>query len=299
MIDAAGGLLAVALRFVAVTATTGALGAWVFYRFVLPRLPDTVLDADRSEWRLLATLVAIWCSTAVALSALARMRGPGPMLPLAPDAAGHVIQSIGWTTALVAQFIVAVLAAVLLPFGMRRGSWRAIGADVCVVALVLIAPALAHAGVARELRVVAYFVDFAHGAAVGAWVGALALVTVLVYRQRAHPDGAARSAALFTAFHPVALVAAPTVFVTGLATAWLRMGVPEGIANPTYSGLFVAKLLLAGVVGYFGAGHAKFVTKRVAALTPGAVRRTLLAEVAFAVVVLMVTAVLVGTPPIG
>jgi putative copper export protein len=168
-----------------------------------------------------------------------------------------------------------------------------------MAALVLVTPALAHAGAARDLRAVAYAVDLAHGAAAGAWVGALAIVTLLVARVRGTDRGASNSAALFVAFHPVAVVAAPLVFLTGLATAWLRMGAPEGIANPAYSALFVAKLLLAGVVGYFGAGHSKLAIKRAQSVAPEPVWRTLMAECAFAVVVLLVTAVLVGTPPIG
>lgn len=299
MIDAAGGVLAVALRFVAVTATTGALGAWVFYRLVLPRLPGAFDDAARMAWRGLAVRVALVCLFALMLSALARLQVPDSVLPPVVGATGGATQGTGSRPALLAQFTVAVLGSMMITFSWRRGSWHALAADACLVALALIAPALAHAGVSPELRIVAYTVDFAHGAAAGAWVGALALLTVLVRRERVHPDGAARSAALFAAFHPVALVAAPTVFVTGLATAWLRMGVPEGIANSTYSGLFVAKLLLAGVVGYFGAGHSKLVTRRMAVVTPGAVGRTLAAEVAFALVVLIITAVLVGTPPIG
>jgi len=299
MIDAAGGLLAVALRFVAYAATTGALGAWVFYRFVLPRADAALGPVERQEWWALATRTAAWCAAATAISAVLRAQVPGAVLPRGPAGVENLMRSIVADYGLHAQGVVAGLAALLLAFRTRFGQAWSIDAETCVIAMVLIAPSLTHAGVAHELLLLNYAVDIAHGAAAGAWVGALALVTILVHKYRTHPDGAARSAALFTAFHPVAVIAAPTVFVTGLATAWLRMGVPEGIANPTYSGLFVAKLLLAGVVGYFGAGHSKLVTKRIAAVAPDAVRRTLFAEVTFAAVVLLLTAVLVGTPPIG
>ena len=299
MIDAAGGLLAVALRFVAVAATTGALGAWAFYRFVIPRLSASIGDADRQAWWTLATRSAIWCSVALAVSAGARTLVPGSVLPRVPDGTENLLRSIISAEGLHAQGVVAGLAALLLAFRTRRGQPWSLDAEACVVAMALIQPALAHAGVLHDLQVLAYVVDTVHGAAAGAWVGALALVTVLVRQQLARPDGAARSMALFGAFHPVALVSAPAVFVTGLATAWLRMGAPEGIANSTYSGLFVAKLLVAGVVGYFGAGHSKLVMRRVAAVAPDAVSRTLIFECAFAIAVLFVSAILVGTPPIG
>jgi putative copper export protein len=142
-------------------------------------------------------------------------------------------------------------------------------------------------------------VDLIHGLAAGAWVGALALVAVAVTHARRAEHGTAHATALFAAFHRVAVIAAPTVFVTGLLSAWLRMGAPEGIASPTYSGLFVAKLLLVGVTGYIGAGHSKLATKRAATVSPVAVGRSLVVECAFALAVLAVTAVLVGTAPIA
>jgi putative copper export protein len=180
----------------------------------------------------------------------------------------------------------------------RTPSWPRL-ADGATLVLAIAPPFLAHAGAATELRVVSIVVDIIHGLAAGGWVGALALLTTAIIRERHAPDGAARSAQLIAAFHPVALVAAGTVFATGLGTAWLRMGAPEGIASPTYSGLFVAKLLLAGVTGWIGAGHSKLATRRVASVEPRAVSRTLLTECLIAVCVLILTAVLVGTAPIG
>jgi putative copper export protein len=299
MIDGAGGWLAIALRFVAFTATTGALGAWAFHRFVLPRVPVTADAAERQGWQALAVRAATWCSIAVAVTALVRSQVPGSALPSGPDAVERLFNSITWTIALHAQAVVAGLAAIFLAMRARPQTAWPIGAEASVIALALIPPALAHAGSAHELQGVAYLVDVVHGAAAGAWVGGLALLTLLVARTRGADGGAAAAAALFAGFHPVAMVAAPTVFATGLTSAWLRMGVPEGIASSTYSGLFVAKLLLAGVVGFIGAGHSKLATRRASAIRPDTVGRSLLGECVFALIVLLVTAVLVGTPPIG
>lgn len=296
MIDSAGGWIAIALRLAAVTGTTLALGGWVFTRFVLPRIERTVDAQSLMPWQATATRAVVIGAFLVIASALLRLALPAA-LPDGLDPGARVQLQALWRTALLAQAGAATAAA--LTWGTAVGWGRApqLLRDAFVAALAVIAPALAHAGASAELRVIAVLVDVAHGLAAGAWVGALALVTVAVTRARGRENGAAQAAALFAAFHPVALIAAPTVFVTGLATAWLRMGAPEGIANSTYSGLFVAKLLLAGVVGYFGATHSKLVTKR-AVVTPEAVWRTLLGECAFALIVLIVTAVLLGTPPI-
>ena len=291
MIETAGGLLTIVLRFVAVTAMTGTIGAWVFYRFVLPRLGEQVGAEVIAQWRTLAIRTVVACAALVAAVAAARF-----VLP----SAGTQSAAAGFgPQALLAQCVIAGLTTLL--WGATWGSPRfpQIARDGIVVLLAFTPPLLAHAGTATEMRAASFVVDIAHGLSAGAWIGALALVTLVVARARGTTHQVAHISALFGPFHRVAVIAAPVVFVTGLATAWLRMGVPEGIANPTYSGLFVAKLLLAGVAGYFGAGHSKLAAKKGAAIDARAVERTLAAEVGFAVTVFVLTALLLGTPPIG
>lgn len=298
MIDAAGGMLAIALRLMAYTATTGALGAWAFARLVLPRVTDAVHPADRSAWQVLVQRTALWCAVAVSISAVARY----VLLPAAsgPDqsSVAFLFESVRQTLGLRAQAIAAGMTALFLLRSSATGRWPVV-ADIGVMAMGLLPPALSHAGSATELQLVAYAVDVVHGAAAGAWVGALALVTIIVHHTRRADDYVTPTTALFAAYHPVAVFAAPTVFLTGLVTAWLRMGVPEGIASPAYSGLFVVKVLLVGVTGYIGLGHSALATKRGVRVSPHDVTRTLFVECGFALAVLCVTAVLVGTPPIG
>ncbi len=306
MIDAAGGPFAIVLRFIALTAATGTLGAWVFARLVVARMPSDTDGPHREQLQGLAVRVAVWSAAVLAVVAIPRLIVQAAALPT-PDgsltwAALTTLRS-SWGRALVVQGVAAAVAAIVLRYDPRTRPWHPL-ADVAVVTLAGAAPFLAHAGSAPVLRAVSMVVDFVHGTAAGAWVGALALLAAAVVTSRRVPEGPTRSAALIAAFHPVALVAAATVFTTGLATAWLRMGAPEGIASSTYSGLFVAKLLLAGVVGAYGAGHSKLATRRLRAgeprtVDPRTVSRTLMAECLVAVLVLVVTAVLVGTAPIG
>lgn len=294
MIDAAGGLLAVALRLVALTAVVGSLGAWVFARFVLPRLSAPTEDPVFGPVRRASHRSALVCTAALALSTTVQLT----VRALSAPTVNPLTLELDVRRALAVQAIAAAVAYLALVLrGPDRG-WPRL-AEVGLVLFTIVSPFLAHAGGATEWRSLAIAVDLVHVIAAGSWVGALALLTAAAWRLRRTPDGASRIAALIVAFHPVAVMAAPTVFLTGLLTAWLRMGVPEGIANPTYSGLFVAKLLLAGVVGYFGAGHSKLAVRRVATVPVDTVGRTLLFECAFAVAVLFVTAILVGTNPIG
>ncbi len=299
MIESAGGVLAIVLRFVALTATTGTLGAWAVSRLVATRFDAEGNTAPRLAMRTLARHAALWCLAMLALSAFARLSLPVASVPDAVSgavggAAGLAAIGTPWGKALLAQGIVAAVTFAVLLRSAPVRAWPLAG-ECGVALLAFIPPFLAHAGSASELRAAAVFVDLLHGAAAGGWVGALAIVTIAAARA----DAPARAIAILGAFHPVAVIAAPTVFVTGLITAWLRMGVPVGIASPTYSGLFVAKLLLVGITGFIGAGHSKLATRKVPVAALGAVRRTLAAECAFALLVLVITAVLVGTAPIG
>jgi len=278
------------LRFIALVAMTGALGAWVFGRLVLTRLPPDADAGAVDALRALARRTLAWCAGALAITAPLRVAAARDitLLPLASSLDRLL---------LLQGLIAALVAGTLVLHRHAPRSPRLVDAGLATV--VLIAPWLAHAGSAIELRAVAIVVDILHMVAAGGWLGALALVTMAVMRARRSDDGPAREVALLGAFHAVAVVAAPVVFVTGLIAAWLRMGVPEGIASSTYSGLFVAKLLLVGVTGFIGAGHSRLATRRVTVAAPAQVMRSLAAECLLAVGVLYVTAVLVGTAPIG
>jgi len=301
MIDAAGGLVAVTLRFLALAATIGTLGAWAFGRLVAGKLTGDAGQRHRESLERFSRQTAIWCTVVLALSTVPRLLAQAasftdPGDPLWPNALLVLRSRWGWMLA--AQAIAAAAACAALVFRRRAHAWPLL-ADLGIALLVVIPAFLGHAGAAGQWRALSVLVDVTHLAAAGGWVGTLGLLVAVVLRERRAADGPALTAALIIAFHPVALVAAGTVFVTGLSTAWLRMGVPVGIASSSYSGLFVAKLLLAGVTGALGAGHSKLATRRVARVELQSVGRTLLAEVLLAVLVLAVTAVLAGTDPIA
>ena len=301
MIDAAGGTLVVLLRFLALVATTGALGAWVFGRFVAGRLAGDAGQRHRSSLQLLSVRVGIWCSAALVISSGLRLLAQAaafaePGDPLWPSAMAVLQSRWGW--ALAVQALLAATACVALLWGLRTRRWPHV-AEACIAGLAVVPAFLGHAGAAEEWRVLSVLIDFLHVLAAGGWVGALAMLTAAVLRARRGAEAPVFAAALVVAFHPVAMVAASTVFATGLATAWLRMGAPVGIASSSYSGLFVAKLLVVGVTGALGAGHSKLATRRRQVVGLTSVSRTLLTETLLAVLVLAITAILSGTDPIG
>ncbi|MHB1310846.1 MAG: CopD family protein [Gemmatimonadaceae bacterium] len=300
MITGAGGLMMIVLRFVVLTATVGALGAWIFARFVVPAADDAVA-AHRPRLARMGGRVAMTCTALIALLAVPRLVAQARSLMDPGDPLADMMLAVmrtHWGWALAVQAVAALVAFAALWPATRDGV-RSRVAESSVITLAIVPAFMGHAIADPGHRVLSMAVDILHVAAAGGWVGTLALLTLAAWRHRREADASVLVASLIVAFHPIAMVTAGTVFVTGLGTAWLRMGAPAGIADPTYSGLFVAKLLLVGVTGAIGAGHAKQAKKRVRRVEPATIGRTLLGETLLAVLVLAVTAVLAGTAPIG
>jgi putative copper export protein len=301
MIESAGGFFAIALRGAALLGTIAAIGGWAFAQFVVARAPGPAVDPYRASLTHFSNRLAM--AGAALLAALMLPRALVQALASATSAepTGLLVLEVlrsPWGIALVLQALAAAMVFAGLRFaGVSRLYTRLTDAGIAVL---LVAPALlGHAAADPDRALTSIIVNTLHVAAAGGWIGALLVLTLIARSLRTREDGGPLLAALIVAFHPLALASAGTVFVTGLATAWLRMGAPEGIANSTYSGLFVAKVVLVFVTGAVGAGHAKVAKKRVATVEHVAVARTLLGETLLAVLVLLVTAVLAGTAPIG
>lgn len=301
MIESAGGLYAIALRGAALFGTIMVVGGWAFAQFVVARASGPAVEPYRASLVLFsnrlamagAALIAALMAPRAIEQAFASATPADPTLPLVLA----VLQS-PWGIALVLQALAAAMVFAGLRFaGGSRLYTRLTDAGLAVL---LVAPAfLGHAAADPDRALTSIIVNTLHVAAAGGWIGALLVLTLLARTLRYRDDGGLLLASLIVSFHPLALASAGTAFATGLATAWLRMGAPEGIANSTYSGLFVIKVVLVFVTGAVGAGHAKLAKRRVATVDRAAITRTLLGEALLAVLVLLVTAVLAGTAPIG
>lgn len=301
MIESAGGLYAIALRGAALFGTIMVVGGWAFAQFVVARASGPAVEPYRASLVLFsnrlamagAALIAALMAPRAIVQAFASATPADPTLPLVLA----VLQS-PWGIALVLQ----ALAAAMVFAGLRFASASRLSPRLtdAGIAVLLVAPAfLGHAATDPDRALASIIVNTLHVAAAGGWIGALLVLTLLARTLRSRDDGGPLLASLLVSFHPLALASAGTAFATGLATAWLRMGAPEGIANSTYSGLFVIKVVLVFVTGAVGAGHAKLAKRRVATVDRAAITRTLLGEALLAVLVLLVTAVLAGTAPIG
>ncbi len=301
VIENAGGFYAIAARGAALFGTLAIVGGWAFAQFVVARASGAAVEPYRASLAQFSSRLAMAGAALIAALMVPRAIVQAFAAATPADPTGPLVLAVlrsPWGIALMLQALAAAMVFVGLRFaGASRLYTRLTDAGIAVL---LVAPAfLGHAAADPDRTLTSIIVNTLHVAAAGGWIGVLLVLTLVARTLRTRDDGGALLASLIVSFHPLALAGAGLVFASGLATAWLRMGAPEGIANSTYSGLFVIKVVLVFVTGAVGAGHAKQAKRRVTIVDRAAISRTLLGESLLAVLVLLVTAVLTGTAPIG
>lgn len=150
-----------------------------------------------------------------------------------------------------------------------------------------------HAAGSPSLSYVAVVADAIHTLAAGAWIGTLALLALLAFRQ-ATPRDAAR---VVSAFTPLALSSAFALGVTGVFASWLHVQTFDALRRSEYGQRLVVKVVLVIGVASLGALNWKRFAPRLRAGGGFAsFRVSVRAELALAVLVLAATAVLIGSP---
>jgi len=159
-----------------------------------------------------------------------------------------------------------------------------------------------HAAGSANLRVLAISSDVAHVVAGGAWLGTLGVIAWVASRARAHGEPIPRTLLIgwVARFSPMALVCAAVLGVTGVLAAWLHLDAFSSLWASPYGQRLLIKLGVLGVILGFGAYNWKQSRGRIAvsadpARLPGSVG----AELAAGLAILLVTAILVTTPPPG
>jgi copper transport protein len=197
----------------------------------------------------------------------------------------------------------ASLASLLLlgSFGVARrhslGWWVATPVALGIGAF----PALTgHAAAADRFPALFILADTAHVWGAGAWIGGLATVLWLEQSSRPHARGSSLLPTLVPAFSPVAIAAVGTVIVTGAFASWAHLPSVGALFTMTWGRLLLAKIVAAAVVLAFGARNFRILTPRLG-IDAGndAMRRSALVELAVAQLILVATALLVRTSPMG
>ncbi|MGY1839076.1 MULTISPECIES: copper resistance CopC/CopD family protein [unclassified Modestobacter] len=238
--------------------------------------------------------------------------GSGPGSLLDPDLLGATLGTAHGLT-LVLRLLLAAALAALLAVGWRAGRPPApgllIGSAVPAAALVLATAAVGHP-VAGPLPWLAVPVAAVHAAAMAGWLGGLAALFAGGLRLRAGAaDRVGELALALPRWSRLAAGLIAALVVTGVLQSVREVGSPSGLVGTRYGWLLLAKLVL--VLGVLGAAlvsrdwvHQRLGERRRARVPAGGpgehlgvLRRSVLVELAGAVVVLALSAVLVGTPP--
>jgi copper transport protein len=208
------------------------------------------------------------------------------------------------------------LLAVSLPLllALRRHSPRrasaVVQAALVVVGIgVLATPGLAGHASTGELVGAAVAADVVHLAAVSAWLGGLALLTVALLPQ----GDATELGEVVPRFSRLAFAAVIVILASGLFQSWRQLGGLDALTATTYGRLLAVKVLLFVAMVTIGWTSRSWVRRRyrrptlavsagpgAAAAPPGELsrlRRSVGTEVAAATAVLVVTALLVNAIP--
>jgi copper transport protein len=306
-------------RYAAIGGATGLLGVllavWSPLRTggALPAAADDAfVGAAGRALRALAVLGMVASASALGLQAAQGSPG-GPSL----DALGEVLatRAGGWYgVGLVAFVALAALAvrAVHERAGLRG---RAFAAAAGLVAVLVLAPVLGGHAVASDPAWALVPIGVLHVAAMGAWVGGLvALVVVLPRASAALPDDAARTrllAGVTLRFSPVAIVSVAVLTVAGTALALLHLTTLYDLTDTAYGRAILVKVVLLLAVISVAVLQREFLVPRLQRLvdgsgtdaepapeaTPGHVRLAMRSELALLLAVLVTTGALAGTTP--
>jgi copper transport protein len=210
-------------------------------------------------------------------------------------------------------------AEVDLRNGVDRFTPSLVGVVVLGLALLATISLAGHAG-AGDLVPLAIVTDVVHLLGVAFWLGGLALLLLVVLRSPTAPpppagdDGTVAGGSEHRAsgvvqrvvdeFSALAQIAVAAIVVSGTVQGWRQVGTLDALTGTTYGRLLIAKVVLFALI-MVGAYVSRSAVRRRAAdrragqsaPSVGVLRRSVGAEVAIAVVVLGVTALLVNTVP--
>lgn len=214
-----------------------------------------------------------------------------------------LVTGTSWGRAWLGQIAAVVLSGLAFALAAARGARAEFGwiAATAGVALLAYTPALAgHAAGAEHFVTPAIAADIFHMVAGGVWLGTLAVMAGVLYlgRRRGASLSKRRIVDWISAFSPLALGSAAVIAVTGLFAAWLHLGAVSALWTEPYGRTLSLKLLLVAAIVGCGAYNWRRAPGRVGeAGDPPRLPPTVTAELSAAGLLLIVTAVLTGTPP--
>jgi len=287
------------MEFIALLTILGALG---FRGIVLPALASrgvSVADASDRARRLGQSAVGLYAIAAVIRLYVQSEALAGQGNALATGSLRTLVLGTTWGTGWAAGAIGALLVFAGWKLSKRYGFGL-----VLVIAGSLglvVAPGMTGHAAAAVPAAPAIALDAGHVAAAGLWVGGLLVVVFVgipaMLRIPADSRDSAISA-LINSFHPLALLCAPLVLLTGVGSAWIRFdGQWSALLTSEYGRMLLWKLAFVAVVLMLGTYNSARVRRRLGTQeSTRHVRLTTAIELLFAVIVVAVTTALLVTP---
>ena len=275
-----------------------ALGAAAFGILVLPGISSTVPDPYWAALNTALRRISILGAVLVLLAAVPRFLLQSALLN-GRDAmfASDRVRVLLFDTAWGIGWLLQALAGLTLLFA----AWLRTRPLTIIGALALaITPALSgHAAGVERLSTVAIANDTLHVLAAASWIGSLAIIVILALPLALRSGNGALSglAAVVRAFSPVALISAAVIVLTGVSAAVIQLTHVSQLWSSVYGRTLLIKVGLVVVVVALGYHNNKRIRPRLGELEPTVrLNRSARLELAFGVLVLLVTAVLVALP---
>jgi putative copper export protein len=296
----AGGVAAVGGRALTLGASAAVVGACVFrWAVVLPVARRGIIIGNLE--RGIAT-TGLFAALALALDGPARIVVQAESFvsqgdPLMPMVAR--VLATTWGLAAVVQLVAALVAAIGFAGAraIRHWGWpMAAGAAVGIIA----APAwMGHAAATERWTWLAVATDITHMAAAGGWAGGVLILALVIRGLRQQADGGRVASELIAQFRVPALASGAILLGTGAVSALFRLNAPADLYSSTYGLLLVLKLAVVAVAATMGRKHSQTAAAQAASGGARSVSRSITIESMVLLAVLLVTALLSGSPPPG
>jgi len=298
----------VAIRAVLSVSLIGLLGILSLRLVVLPRAARQTSSGRPTQFgeveRKLngSARVLLWIIGAFTVARLAAQHAAffGTQEPWSRSTLGALIMNSNWGRG----WWLALAATAVGLFGERQiRRARAFGWHALAAASVALTASMAMSGHAAAASTMAMLIHALHVLGAGGWIGSLAalmLVAVPTVLRSGGADRHGQIAALVRAFSPAALAFAGLLAITGAIEAWRNIGFIAGLWQARYGHVLLVKLALLSVAAGTGTYNWKRVLPSLGSEASTARLRTSAAvELASAMAVLIVTAVLAATPMPG
>jgi putative copper export protein/methionine-rich copper-binding protein CopC len=286
------------VRTITFIALLALIGVVVFRWMILPRLPNTDLRADVGSGLATAGLIA---AATIVLASGARLSLQSTMMSqMSHVGLADLLRGTTWGQAWLLQCIGGVIAIVAFALA-RSGRATGWGLSTLMVMILALAPALSgHAVASPRLTALAIGDDTLHVIGAGGWLGSLLCLAAIGVPTVLRSTAANRLkdvADLVNAFSPVTLSFAVIVVVTGLVSAWLRLGALSPLWTSDYGRVLLVKLALLSGALATGAYNWLRVRPSLGTETSTAtLRKSATAELIIGLAVVVVTAILVAVP---